>query len=492
MPASDAETSVALSSLLERLPDAVLVLDDQGRIQYATGAVERHLDVAPADLVGNTAFEYVAAIDRDRVRRSFDALVTGPDAASRRIEFRRRDDESVWLEAAGVDTPDSSSETHVITIREITAHKSREHDLERLHDAANDLYSAHSIEECYQITIDTAVTILGFDWCTLAAPASDDDVFEIVAISEHGPVEVGDRPFGTDEGVAGHVFQTKDPEITDDARQSDRGKPAKETIRSALTVPIGEWGIFQAVATECDQFDETDRNRVELLGTTMLTAIERIKRRQALERQNERLDNFVRFVTHDLHTPLTTATGYLELVDETIDDELTELEHVRDAHDRIETIIDQLSTWARGGDMRRSETPIKLEAAVERAWATVAPTAATLEVDTDCTIAADRNCLQHVLENFLGNAIDHGGKDVTVRATDLENGFAIEDDGPGIPEDKREDILEPGVTSNPTGTGLGLAIVDEIADAHGWELTITESSDGGARFEITGVEFPDD
>jgi signal transduction histidine kinase len=70
-------------------------------------------------------------------------------------------------------------------------------------------------------------------------------------------------------------------------------------------------------------------------------------------------------------------------------------------------------------------------------------------------------------------------------------GFFVEDDGPGIPEDKRDSVLEDGFTTEADGTGLGLSIVTSIVKAHGWDVTVTGSSDGGARFEITGVERRD-
>jgi regulation of enolase protein 1 (concanavalin A-like superfamily) len=72
----------------------------------------------------------------------------------------------------------------------------------------------------------------------------------------------------------------------------------------------------------------------------------------------------------------------------------------------------------------------------------------------------------------------------TVRVGPLPDGFYVADDGPGIPEDERERVLEDGYSTSRTGTGTGLALVDEIADEHGWDLDITESEGGGARFEF--------
>ena len=65
--------------------------------------------------------------------------------------------------------------------------------IERLDEATNRLHSAETVEECYDTTIEAFVTVLGFDWCTLAAPAPDRDGFEIVAISAEAPLKVGYR-----------------------------------------------------------------------------------------------------------------------------------------------------------------------------------------------------------------------------------------------------------------------------------------------------------
>jgi signal transduction histidine kinase len=114
---------------------------------------------------------------------------------------------------------------------------------------------------------------------------------------------------------------------------------------------------------------------------------------------------------------------------------------------------------------------------------------ATLELAEEFTVRGDRDRLRHVFENLFRNAVEHGGEGVTVRVGRLgEDGFYVEDDGPGISEDERERVFEPGHTSEGGGTGFGLTIVKRIAEAHGWDVAIVESADGGARFEFTGVD----
>jgi signal transduction histidine kinase len=90
--------------------------------------------------------------------------------------------------------------------------------------------------------------------------------------------------------------------------------------------------------------------------------------------------------------------------------------------------------------------------------------------------------------------VEHGSTDtrseadgVTITVGRVGDGLYVDDDGPGIPEDDHDDVFEAGYSTSVDGTGFGLDIVREIAEAHGWTVDVTESADGGARFEITGM-----
>ena len=93
------------------------------------------------------------------------------------------------------------------------------------------------------------------------------------------------------------------------------------------------------------------------------------------------------------------------------------------------------------------------------------------------------------IENLIRNAREHTDDSATVRVGPLSNGFYIEDDGPGIPPEKRDEVLVSGVTTSKDGTGFGLAIVTQIVKAHSWTVSITDGSDGGAQFEFRSVDL---
>ena len=214
---------------------------------------------------------------------------------------------------------------------------------------------------------------------------------------------------------------------------------------------------------------------------------ERREREEELQRQNERLEKFASVVSHDIRSPLNVAKGRLELARGECDsDQLAEAER---ALERCQALVDDLLSLAREGDVVAETEAVSLEAIAERCWASVETADATLRVDTDREVMADRGRLRQLLENLVRNAIDHVGPGVTVEVGELPDGFYVADDGPGIRADDREAVFESAYSTVPENTGFGLAIVSEIADAHGWEVAITDSPSGGARFEVTGVRF---
>ena len=70
-----------------------------------------------------------------------------------------------------------------------------------------------------------------------------------------------------------------------------------------------------------------------------------------------------------------------------------------------------------------------------------------------------------------------------VRVGPLDDGFYVEDDGPGIPPEERDSVFDRGYTTDG-GTGLGLAVVRRVFEAHEWSVEVGEADCGGARFEV--------
>jgi PAS domain S-box-containing protein len=265
-------------------------------------------------------------------------------------------------------------------------------------------------------------------------------------------------------------------------------------IGSQILVEDELYGTFCFAASEArdESFSERERTFVELMTRWASYELEHRRATERLERQNERLDSFASLVTHDLRNPLNVAKGRLELARDTGD--LSHLAAVSRGLDRMDAIIEDVLTLTWGG---QDLDPDALEACdlarlTDECWEHVDMSEATLQTDDGEIVKADEGRLQRLLENLFRNAVEHGGNDVTIWVGRLDNGFFVEDDGPGIPEETREKVFEAGYSSEEEGTGLGLSIVGTIAEAHGWTVSVTEGREGGARFELTGVDIAGD
>ena len=108
-------------------------------------------------------------------------------------------------------------------------------------------------------------------------------------------------------------------------------------------------------------------------------------------------------------------------------------------------------------------------------------------------VHCDARLVSQALTNLLQNAVDaidgagrraKGRIEVTLAADDQGCVVAVEDNGPGLPEQDRDRLTEPYVTTRSRGTGLGLAIVKKIMEDHGGRLLLADRDGGGARVQL--------
>lgn len=412
----------------------------------------------------NCRFLQGAATTEEPVREMRRAVDDGRPV---RVDLRnyRADGELFWnrVSIAPVRDENGSVTNFVGTQRDVTAQKERARDLEAIRDRM-----------------------------AFALDATDSYIYEVDLESgeetRHGPFErvhgLGSTEVPTTEAFNERAVHPEDrADIAGTQRQIREDRPTEPVTFEYRTNPVhGEvrWMRSEAYVQRGGP-DEPD------VFVGLATDVTPLKRRERdLERQNERLDAFASVVSHDLKNPLNVAMGRLELARETREGD--HIAAVDRALQRMESLIDDLLTLARQGDRATDTQPLALAAVVNDCWRTVETADATLAVETDRSVLADRGRIQQLFENLLRNAVEHGGADVAVTVGNVEGGFYVADDGPGIPPDERERVFEAGYSTRTDGTGFGLNIVSDIAEAHGWSVRVTEGEAAGARFEFTDVE----
>jgi len=307
-----------------------------------------------------------------------------------------------------------------------------------------------------------------------------------------------------------------------DAQTADRLRDTIETVLETGELQLIEYSLDADAGTRRFEgalapiADGYRGERAVLLSARDVT--ERTERERRLERKNEFLDEFASVISHDIATPLGVIENKARLVEITGDP--SHASEIYDATERVQTMLDELRELATQGKRVGDTDPVELEGVAREAWDGIETRAATLTVESSAAIRADRGRLRQLLENLLGNAVEHGstssrtgsddavehGDAVAVTLGTLPDGFYVADDGPGIPPSDRQQVFEQGYTTASDGTGMGLAIARRIVDGHGWSIGVSgtdtgaesdagtgtgepRETSGGARFEITGVEF---
>lgn len=387
--------------------------------------------------------------------------------------------------------------------RDISAQKRREAELEEyantleaLLESTREILRTSDPTEIANNTVNRIEDVLGHQLAGIWLADAEQTMLEPVAWTEPSTEVIDSPPTYTPEepSLSWEAYESNSTQVIDDVQGVEDRLNPDTPIQSELIIPLNEHGILNIGATEKNAFSDRDVTVAKLWATTVATVLSRIRYERTLERreaeltrERDRLDEFASLVSHDLRNPLNVAAGNLELAQETGDK--TYLDKVANAIDRMEEMIDEMLMLAREGKQVEEFETIDVATIAKQCWEHVETKQASLLTKGSVTIRADPQRLSRLIENIYRNAIEHGGGNVQVAIGDLEGGFYIEDDGPGIPEQHHDTVFAPGVTTRDDGTGIGLSIVKEIADAHGWEIRVTDGSDGGARVEITGVEF---
>ncbi|MBX0298241.1 PAS domain S-box protein [Haloarcula nitratireducens] len=262
---------------------------------------------------------------------------------------------------------------------------------------------------------------------------------------------------------------------------TDNHKP--KTYEATLKTASGEQIETEATLAPLSMGDE---KALDFVGVVRdVTA--RNERERKLHEQNERLDSFASMLAHELRNPVAVGQIYSQQLPAEADADA--VEYVAEAFDRIEDMIDVMLVLTRRSDAVSKNESVVLADTARDAWDEINAPDATLDIEVNVEIRADETYLRHLFRNLFENAVEHGGKDVTITVGDLPTGFYVGDDGVGIPPEDREAVFEAGYTTaaDAGGTGLGLAFVCELVDVYGWSCEINKSDAGGARFEFTDV-----
>jgi signal transduction histidine kinase/putative methionine-R-sulfoxide reductase with GAF domain len=318
-------------------------------------------------------------------------------------------------------------------------------------------------------------------------------------------------PMKEGHGLIGHAMKHNEIVITTEGDNDPRRSPELDELAgfdaiTVLAVPLeGDDGqAMGAIALynkrDLPGFTDDDKALLILIAANACTAIRLQLAREAREHE-DRLTTIGRLlsgVIHDLKTPLTVISGYVQLMQTAESQELREeyAEHVLKQFDHISAMQREVLEFARGeksvlirkvylqkffGDVKGQLEKDFKNREIEL----------VVDVQDKGTARFDEGKILRVVHNLSRNAAeamaDRGGKFIITVKRDKEDGALVitfTDNGPGIPKEIEHRLFQSFATSGKKGgTGLGLAIVKKIAEEHGGTIAV-HSTRNGATFKL--------
>lgn len=497
-------------TLAERSFDVILTTDANGRITYASPAVERIWGYKPSELLGKLSDGLYPPEEAHKAQQSFQLLLKGETIEGFPVQAVRRDglQLSIEINAAPIIKDGEVVGTQSI-IRDITDRKQREEEAHRQADqlAALDatvleITQSHDLPRLLKTLVERAAHLLGANAGEMYLCDPEREEVRSV-VSYNTPKDYTGVVLKYGEGAAGKVAKTGQSLVI-----ADYGKWEGRSMIFEKDLPFG--AVLMApliwqnqVIGTIDVMDDSSRR---IFTNDDLKLLTRFANHAAIAVENARLfERLLRaerlaaigetaaMVGHDLRNPLQGIAGAVFLLSDQparTEEEKRLLEMIESSVDYSNRIINDLLDYSGEMRVRLVETTVK---------ALVADSLSTLKIPANVvvedsaldepTIGVDRDKMRRALVNIVKNAFDampQGGR-LKIGSAQLDDKITISfsDTGVGMPEQVMQNLWKPLQTTKAKGLGLGLAICKRIIDAHDGSISVESVQGSGTTITIT-------
>jgi PAS domain S-box-containing protein len=485
------------AQLFDTAPDAIVVVNDRGIIEFANQQTEDLFGWPRAELIGQPIEclvpERLHGVHHQQRSRYIEAPTTRPMGSGQELQARRRDGTEFPVEISLSPLETDGGRLVSSIIRDVSERRRLESEARR---TADHLRSA--VE-----SIQDAFALFDADDRLVLCNSTYREIFGrsiAGAFTGRRYEEIVDAALA--DGIFDHEAESR-PALRERclAYHARLGAPLDVMTSSARSLRISERRTPEG-GTVVIVWDLTDDARRE----------EELRRMQALAVAASRAKSeFLSSMSHELRTPLNAVLGFAQLLrrdkKQPLDErQRTMLDHIIKGGEHLLRLIDDVLDLSRieAGGIMISTEPVGVQEVLAEVKNALEPLAArnsvTLVVEPaheTYEIMADRTRFTQILVNYGSNAIKYGrpGGTVTFRATAPSNRYvrvAVIDDGIGIARDKHDRIFQPfqraGQETGPIeGTGIGLAITKRLAQLMEGDVGFQSEVDCGSEF---WVELP--
>ncbi|MCX9009726.1 MAG: ATP-binding protein [Candidatus Methanoperedens sp.] len=523
------EPAISYRMLVSMAGDAIISIDDEGKVLVWSPAAERLFGYSQNEAIGSPFASLVAADEQAdwlmiRLDRS-------PDKNRVELELRRKNGETFTAELSVSIADIPSGRLRMVMIRDITERKRTEEELKRAKELSDTLNrinatmnSTLDFDEIMRRIVVEAAKAIGSDACNITLCRNG---HWTVAYTYGLPQQViGIRFTGQQAVISDLVAATKKPLAIKDIRSEERFRHwilQEYGVRSVLGISLlvreEVIGILYFIYFSVKpSFSQAEIDFAEKLSTSISLAIqnarlfeerkrveEELRQLTAeLSRSNAELEQFAYIASHDLQEPLRMISGFTQLLARRYKGKLDKdadefIAYIIDGVTRMQRMIEDLLAYSRVGTRGKPFESTNLEdvfnQAVTNLKAAIEENKAVITHDPLPTVMADASQMIQLFQNLIANAIKFRKREepprihISARRKGNEWLFSVQDNGIGIASEFMDHLFQLFQRAHPAGeypgTGIGLATCKRIVERHGGRIWAESEPGKGSTFYFT-------
>ena len=384
--------------------------------------------------------------------------------------------------------------------------RQRAEELSALFTVGKSIAGTLNLERVLHQVVEEAARLMNTKICSLMLLTEDGVELIIEAVYGGSPDYTDRENLSVEEALIGQVIRTKQPLTVMDVREEELYRhpdlASREGLCSLLSVPMiargRAIGVLNTYKSTRHRFAESEIQLLSSMADLAAIAIENARLYEQMMVLEERIRRIEKLgvlgelsvgVAHEIRNPLTIIKMLVHGLRAEYE-ENQDMGIIASEIDRMNGIVTRFLNYARPAESVSEEVDLNvlLDGTVQLVGHRIRRQQIEVErrYEELPTVQADPDQIEQVLLNLLLNALDampEGGMlSFTTRAVDGYVEARIRDTGPGIPEEIRDHLFQPFITTKSDGLGLGLSIVRRIVDEHHGDVRV-EADDG------TGTEF---
>ncbi len=478
-------------TIIERSVDAIFLTDQNGYFTYANQTASDLLGYSKEEIREMKHDELFIKKDQKKNREMLKKLFEKGEIFTE-TTLIKKDGEEVTVELNSVSLPSGMVYDSCRDIsekkREIEFIEESNEKFRKLSKRCSELLEKDNIEDIISFGIEVSVKLLDFKICEIIIPENNKMIS--VIRSEDYPQNVFPNQSKAliEDSVAGNTYLEDRPFFVDfeDPETSSDQESLPKRFRSAISVPISGYGVFQAFSVEKDHFTEVDLTLAEALAKHLSKAIKQAKEKKRVKFFNTLLAEYVGKKTKTIQDNIHTVKKNIER-----DEDIEKIKIVEEAAKDIQQLRGKINTLKDVGDKETIgsvDISWLLKPVVSEYGEKLEKAKIELESEIKDIEVEGGPLLKEAFSNLLENSIKHSGCDNILLSIEEEEEQVIvkvEDDGIGISDDIKEKVFGRGFKKGDSrGAGIGLYLVEKITKSYGGSVQAKDSELGGARFDI--------